>query len=311
MSPVLHLPSAPGRRVPAPAPALAPPTVHRVLRAPGRPLDAGVRAEMEPRFGHSFADVRVHADADAAESARSVGARAYAVGRSVVFAAGRYAPGSADGRRLIAHELAHVVQQRGAASLQPRLEIGAADDPAEREAEAVAADTAIRPAIRSGTGTLRRQQAAKSTKKPAKAAKATLTYAEVQTLVSANNKSGLSDDLVVCLIWKESGFKPGVKNAGSSATGLMQMTKGAVTQVNKSSPKGVHFEHSEMKDPAKNVEAGTRYLKIRVDWAKGDKKAGLEGFGTGAGYAKPITTCESCLAKAPEDPTPCLHAIHE
>jgi hypothetical protein len=123
----------------AAGPAVAPPIVHDVLRSSGRPLDSAVRAEMEPRFRHSFADVRVHADGRAAESARAVGAHAYAVGRNVVFGAGRYAPGSGEGRRLIAHELAHVVQQRGAsASLQPKLEIGAADDPAEREADAAA-----------------------------------------------------------------------------------------------------------------------------------------------------------------------------
>jgi hypothetical protein len=118
---------------------LAPPIVHDVLRSSGRPLDSAVRAEMEPRFRHSFADVRVHADGRAAESARAVGAHAYAVGRNVVFGAGRYAPGSGEGRRLIAHELAHVVQQRGAsASLRPKLEVGAVDDPAEREADAAA-----------------------------------------------------------------------------------------------------------------------------------------------------------------------------
>jgi len=125
----------------AATPAVAPPIIHEVLRSSGAPLDAGTRAELEPRFGHSFADVRVHADDRAAGSARAVGAHAYAVGPHVVFGAGRYAPGSADGRRLLAHELAHVVQQRGAASpsLQPRLEVGRADDPAEREADAAAA----------------------------------------------------------------------------------------------------------------------------------------------------------------------------
>jgi outer membrane protein OmpA-like peptidoglycan-associated protein len=128
------------RSASASAPEVAPAIVHQVLRSHGQPLDARTRAEMEPRFGHSFAHVRVHADGQAAESARAVGAHAYAVGGDIVFAAGRYAPGSRDGRRLIAHELAHVVQQGGAgsASIQPRLEIGAVDDPAEREAEAAA-----------------------------------------------------------------------------------------------------------------------------------------------------------------------------
>jgi hypothetical protein len=95
---------------------------------------------MEPRFGHSFANVRVHADGRAAESAAAVGAHAYAVGRDLVFGAGKYAPGSAGGRRLIAHELAHVVQQAGSGSspFQPSLEIGPVDAPEEREAERAA-----------------------------------------------------------------------------------------------------------------------------------------------------------------------------
>jgi hypothetical protein len=127
------------RSASARGPAVAPPIVHTVLGGPGAPLDAGVRAAMEPRFGHSFAEVRVHADGAAAESARAVAAHAYTVGPHIAFGAGRYAPGTAAGDRLIAHELAHVVQQRGSSpAIQHRLEIGAVDDPAEREAEAAA-----------------------------------------------------------------------------------------------------------------------------------------------------------------------------
>jgi hypothetical protein len=68
---------------------------------------------MERRFGRSFADVRIHAGARAGESARDVGARAYTQGRDIAFAAGEYRPGTADGLSLLAHELAHVVQQSG------------------------------------------------------------------------------------------------------------------------------------------------------------------------------------------------------
>jgi hypothetical protein len=137
------------RSASATGPALAPPIVHDVLRSPGRPLDAATRADLEPRFGHSFADIRVHEDDRAAESAAAVGARAYTVSRDVVFGAGRYAPGSADGRRLLAHELAHVVQQAGSSTgaLRARLEIGPVDDPLEREADA-AADAAMSSAPR-------------------------------------------------------------------------------------------------------------------------------------------------------------------
>lgn len=92
----------------------APPIVHDVLQSPGTALDERVRAFMGPRFGHDFGQVQVHADARAAQSAEAVGARAYTVGQHIVFGPTAYAPGSADGRRLIAHELSHVVQQRHA-----------------------------------------------------------------------------------------------------------------------------------------------------------------------------------------------------
>src|SRR5437879_8758558 len=86
----------------------APPLVDEVLAAPGQPLDAATRADMSTRFGQDFSRVRVHADNRAAESARGIGARAYTVGEHVVFGAGEHHPASAQGRELLAHELAHV-----------------------------------------------------------------------------------------------------------------------------------------------------------------------------------------------------------
>jgi hypothetical protein len=80
----------------------------------GAPLDAPVRAHMERRIGHDFGRVRVHTDHAAAKSARALHAHAYTVGSDVYFAHGQYAPASQSGQRLIAHELAHVVQQSGA-----------------------------------------------------------------------------------------------------------------------------------------------------------------------------------------------------
>lgn len=88
-----------------------PPIVHDVLSAPGRSLDPTVRRFMESRFGHDFSQVRVHADARAADSAGAVNALAYTVGQDIVFGPGRYAPQTSEGRRLLAHELTHVVQQ--------------------------------------------------------------------------------------------------------------------------------------------------------------------------------------------------------
>ncbi len=88
-----------------------PSIVHNTLSSPGQPLDAGTRAFMEPRFGYDFSQVRVHTDARAAESARAVNALAYTVGRDVVFGEGQYEPETSEGKRLLAHELTHVVQQ--------------------------------------------------------------------------------------------------------------------------------------------------------------------------------------------------------
>ena len=101
------------RRVQAGAPAsiAAPPIVHEVLAGPGRPLEPSVRDFMEPRLGHDFSRVRVHTDEKAAESARAVDALAYTAGRNLVFDAGRYEPGTPAGRQLLAHELAHTIQQ--------------------------------------------------------------------------------------------------------------------------------------------------------------------------------------------------------
>ncbi|MBI3796018.1 MAG: DUF4157 domain-containing protein [Deltaproteobacteria bacterium] len=81
------------------------------LRSGGQRLSTSTRAFFEPRFGHDFGHVRLHADAQAATSARALGAQAYTVGRDIVFGAGQYAPHTTDGQRLLAHELTHTVQQ--------------------------------------------------------------------------------------------------------------------------------------------------------------------------------------------------------
>ena len=124
------------RRQPRPgaqgAPGAMPSIVHDVLRASSRPLDPATRSSMESRFGHDFGGVRVHTDAAAAASARAVGALAYTVGRDIAFATGRYAPGTAEGRTLLAHELAHVVEQRGATSILQRQPVARPPTEADR-----------------------------------------------------------------------------------------------------------------------------------------------------------------------------------
>lgn len=114
---------------PAPASDGAPDSVDRVLAGPGRALEDPLRRDMEQRFRHDFSRVRVHADGAAARSASDIGARAYTAGHQLVFGAGQFAPSTREGRRLIAHELTHVVQQSGTAGLAQRapLEIVSAD----------------------------------------------------------------------------------------------------------------------------------------------------------------------------------------
>jgi hypothetical protein len=117
-----------------------PPIVHEVLRSPGQSLELAARAFFEPRFGHDFSGVRVHTDAKAAASARAVNARAYTVGENVVFGTGQFNPTAQAGQRLLAHELAHVMQQtNGPTAVQhSSLAISKPDDAGEREADQIA-----------------------------------------------------------------------------------------------------------------------------------------------------------------------------
>lgn len=96
----------------------APPLVNEVISSPGQSLDNQTRTFFESRIGYDFGQVRVHTDEKAARSAGMVNALAYTVGKDVVFGPGQYNPGTEGGKRLLAHELTHVMQQRGPASLQ-------------------------------------------------------------------------------------------------------------------------------------------------------------------------------------------------
>lgn len=120
----------------APAAAI-PSSVHETLNRGGAPLDASTRGFMESRFGHDFGRVRIHADAQASESARAVHATAYTVGSDIAFRSGRYAPSTTEGRELLAHELAHVVQQNSGAALPQGID-GGPTDPLEIDATAMA-----------------------------------------------------------------------------------------------------------------------------------------------------------------------------
>jgi len=132
-----------------------PPIVNEVLRTSGKPLDPTTRTFMEAGFGHDFGHVRLHTDTKAAVSARAIDALAYTVGGDIAFADGKYQPGTAAGKRLLAHELTHVLQQgtltpsepaRLAGGLASRM--GGLTNGSEAEADRAAEDTVLgrRPA---------------------------------------------------------------------------------------------------------------------------------------------------------------------
>lgn len=131
-------------------PDFAPPIVHNVLQSPGHPLELATRSIMESRFDQDFSGVRVHSDAQSAESARAVNALAYTVGHHVVFGPSQYAPNTPAGQQLIAHELTHTLQQRGVSPSISPLRIGRAHDPAEGEAERNATMGNLSPVVKYG-----------------------------------------------------------------------------------------------------------------------------------------------------------------
>ena len=95
----------------------------RSIRGQGRPLEPSTRAYFEPRFGRDFSRVQVHSGERAGKLARALGARAFAVGDDLVFGRGEYRPGSWEGKTLLAHELSHVLQQRGRPATLRRKEL--------------------------------------------------------------------------------------------------------------------------------------------------------------------------------------------
>lgn len=145
------------RHASGPGPAVAPPLVHEALRSAGAPLPGGVRRDMEVRLGHDFADVRIHTDALAAQSARTVQAHAYTVGRHIAFASGKFDPTSAGGRGLLAHELSHAaLYPANAPPPSGALRVSTPGDSEEQHAElvsrsAVAPGATQSATVRSGT----------------------------------------------------------------------------------------------------------------------------------------------------------------
>jgi hypothetical protein len=165
----------------------APPIVYQVLRTAGQPLDRQTQQNMAARFQHDFSRVRVHTGERAAASAEAVRALAYTVGEHVVFDRGLYAPHTAIGRQVLAHELAHIVQQ-GPGPLPARLPIDPHDSPAERQA--VAAVQSRHVHLGPAATALQRQGSQFAIRSPALEETATLASEFTGTLVGRPLTSG-------------------------------------------------------------------------------------------------------------------------
>ena len=107
-----------------------------------------------------------------------------------------------------------------------------------------------------------------------------LSYPQMTHLVATNNKSKQSDALIIAVAWKESSFEPSAHAVGSSAIGLMMMTRGAALDAG--------YPYYTLSDPATNIRAASTYLQLRIDEAHGSVRNGLNGYGTGVGYADNI-----------------------
>ena len=235
-----------------------PPSVYEVVHSNGQPLDRSIRAFMEPTFGYDFSQVRIHTDHSAAESARAVDALAYTVGRDVVFAAGQYRPETSTGRRLLAHELTHVVQQHRSANHAPQhLQIGPSDDPFEREAQALA-DSAVagnRSASHSESGSMVRRQAAGTAAATEKECPAKENKEGSSLCSSYGSQEALSSNENFC--------------KDTSSTGALHQGFTCFRQVHKGSgcPPGKHicFTHGSCCASETHVDSTAPSLKRRKD----------------------------------------------
>ena len=140
-----------GTEVPAPTQA-----VLSRRRGRGSPLPQGFARRMEEGFGVPLGDVRVHTDGESGELARQVQSTAFTLGSDIYFSRGSYAPSTASGQRLLAHELAHVAQQPASAGSGQALTVGHAADPAEAQADQMA-ETVLR-SLRDGDGSALRRR---------------------------------------------------------------------------------------------------------------------------------------------------------
>jgi len=124
-------------------------------------------------------------------------------------------------------------------------------------------------------------------------------------LVSQNNLSGQSNEMVLCIAWMESSFDPDTQSKKSSARGLMQILKKSVVE-----DLNMVYDKS-LFDPVINIRAGTKFLGLKFKWLKGDKAKALASYGTGKSYSDKIIKCEKCMKnKCKSSRQDCLDDVH-
>ncbi len=216
----------------------APPIVHDVLRSPGQPLDTATRSFFEPRFGYDLSGVRVHTDAHAMESAAAVNALAYTVGNDIAFGAHRYAPGSIEGRKLLAHELTHVVQQTEVAVYQSRHSEFAAEREAERNSAQTASGSAFTREAQARAGSMQKAPDSKldeKAKKIIEAAKDTSKSIDQRAIDAVNSivKAYFDPALVEKVVYdeKDPGLTTSPIGAGKEIKGQITVGKYFIEQI--------------------------------------------------------------------------------
>ena len=258
-------------------PANIPPIVHEVLRSPGHTLDSAIRSSMEPPFGHDFGHVRVHTDARAAESARAINALAYTVGCDVVFGVGQFAPHSREGRKLIAHELTHVVQQQHAAPAN--LHIAPAHDALEGEANSVANGLVANAARIQGElslSALQRQRAPPTTEEKKQPGEKMVTSKPAPQQIPALE------------IRKEVAVSPAEEKKGLEATA----TLGTETEVKKGE-RGTTAEAEDKFELELTIPITDKLQVGPISILKEGSVSVTPGFPAGRPYPKPLSSLEA------------------
>lgn len=276
-------------------------SVETTIAAAGQPLTGVTREAMEQHFGHDFSGVRVHADGAAAGSADAVDAHAYTVGSHIVFGAGQYAPQTLRGQGLLAHELAHVVQQQGA--------LGAAGEslPLEREADQAALRVlngqSAAVAGRGATGVMRQPKGSGASAAPKPVPPRVPTATEQKVIEAARGAAAVRTQLAY---FGTAGIGPGTPDNRQDIADYerRQRARQLATRMFDWDPPNMEQVGEIVNKMINHVAPGTDY---RVAGA-GDPECGTRS-GYVVGHRLPIVLCPGFFRESPEQRVRTL--IHE